>query len=304
MADDTTAPSRATRRLAYAALVIGYAQIVFGAIVRISGSGLGCGEHWPDCYGTYTPGNRGLALLIEISHRYGAALLSLTVLALFIVAWKERKSGISKPADAFAPGAIALGLVVIAAIFGAITVKLGLSPLVVVTHLAIAMTLLAVLVEVVVRTGGLGGAPTGQAVARSSLSRSARAAIGLTFVTLLLGALTANWPGASTSCLGFFDCSIAFSVGKPFWIQITHRLLAVLLIGHLTGMSFGSRKREPGTPVARAALVALSIGILQLVIGTMLIGLALPFALRSIHQAIGTLLWISVATLYALTKPR
>jgi Uncharacterized protein required for cytochrome oxidase assembly len=304
MADEITAPARTTRRLAYAALVIGYAQIVFGAIVRISGSGLGCGDHWPDCFGSYTPGNRGLALLIEISHRYGAALLSLTVLALFIVAWSERKRGFSKSADAFVPSAIALGLVVVAAIFGAITVKLGLSPLVVVTHLAIAMTLLAVLVEVVVRSGGFGGPRAGATVARSTLGNSARAALALTFITLLLGALTANWPGASTSCLGFVDCSVAFSGGKPFWIQITHRLLAVLLVGHLTGMSFGARRREPGTPVARATLIALSIGVLQLVIGTMLLGFGLPFALRSFHEAVGTLIWISVATLYALTKPR
>jgi len=33
------------RRLSYVALLIAFAQIVFGAIVRITGSGWGCGEH-------------------------------------------------------------------------------------------------------------------------------------------------------------------------------------------------------------------------------------------------------------------
>ena len=40
-----------TRRLAYLALFLAYAQIVFGAIVRITDSGMGCGDHWPKCNG-------------------------------------------------------------------------------------------------------------------------------------------------------------------------------------------------------------------------------------------------------------
>ena len=65
------------RRVGYLALFVGFAQVVFGAIVRITGSGMGCGDHWPDCYGSFTPGQGGPNLLVEISHRYGAAALSL-----------------------------------------------------------------------------------------------------------------------------------------------------------------------------------------------------------------------------------
>ena len=43
------------RRLAYVALVVAFGHIVFGAIVRISGSGMGCGENWPKCYGRWFP---------------------------------------------------------------------------------------------------------------------------------------------------------------------------------------------------------------------------------------------------------
>ena len=65
------------RRLAYLALVLGFAQVVFGAVVRITGSGMGCGDNWPDCLGSLTPVNTSPGLLIEISHRYGALALSL-----------------------------------------------------------------------------------------------------------------------------------------------------------------------------------------------------------------------------------
>ena len=77
---------KALRRLAYVTLTLAYLQVVFGAIVRITGSGLGCGDHWPDCYGSFTPVHRGFALLIEISHRYGAAVLSTAVAALVFLA--------------------------------------------------------------------------------------------------------------------------------------------------------------------------------------------------------------------------
>ena len=48
MAASVPAP---VRRAAYAALAVSLVHIIFGAIVRISGSGMGCGDHWPTCYG-------------------------------------------------------------------------------------------------------------------------------------------------------------------------------------------------------------------------------------------------------------
>src|SRR5258706_16358847 len=79
------------RRLGYVALLVGFAQVVFGAIVRITGSGMGCGDHWPDCYGSFTPADNGPSLLVEISHRYGGGALSLAIIALAVTAWGRRK---------------------------------------------------------------------------------------------------------------------------------------------------------------------------------------------------------------------
>src|SRR5467141_3045368 len=138
---------RALRRLGILALLLGFAQVVFGAIVRITGSGMGCGDHWPDCYGSFTPADSGASLLVEISHRYGAAALSLAIIALAVVAWvKRNEPGVSGAGGVLRPSVLALLLVVVAALFGAVTVKMSLNPFVVVTHLAIAMSLLAALV--------------------------------------------------------------------------------------------------------------------------------------------------------------
>ena len=291
----------ALRRLACVALLIGFAQVVFGAIVRISGSGLGCGDHWPDCYGTFTPANNAQSLLVEISHRYGAAALSIAIIALAVVALRQRSvDGVAGAGGTLRPALLAVLLVIVAALFGAVTVKMELNPLVVVTHLAIAMALLAVLVIVVVRAGGFGA--TRIAAGSPRTFRSARVAAALTFLALVFGALTANTPGAPQSCLGFPWCRAAAGSGSPFWIQVTHRIVALLLVGHLTGVFFSVRKRGESAVIRRAAAAALSVVLLQIVIAAAMVELNLPPGLRSLHQAVGTLLWISVVALAALSS--
>ena len=289
----------AIRRIAYLALLIGFAQVVFGAIVRISGSGLGCGDHWPDCYGSFTPSSNAQSLLVEISHRYGAAALSIAIIVLAFVALRQRNvKGVAGRSGALRPALLAVLLVIVAALFGAVTVKMELDPLVVVTHLAIAMSLLAVLVVVAVRAGGFGATRIPARYPRTF--RSGRAAVGLTFLALVFGALTANTPGAPHACLGFPWCRIAAGSGTPFWIQVTHRIIAFLLLGHLLGIFFASRKRGESPIIRRATTAALGVIVLQILIAAAMVELNLPPSLRSLHQAVGTLLWICVVALATL----
>ena len=63
----------ALRRLSILSLILGVGQVVFGAIVRITGSGLGCGDHWPKCEGHWFPPLDRPDLIIEVAHRYIAA---------------------------------------------------------------------------------------------------------------------------------------------------------------------------------------------------------------------------------------
>jgi heme a synthase len=290
---------RTVRRLGYLALLLGFAQVVFGAIVRITGSGMGCGDHWPDCYGSFTPAPNAPNLLVEISHRYGAAALSLAVLALVIAAWLARgEPGVGGRGGVLRPSLLAILLVVVVALFGAVTVKMELDPFVVVTHLAIAVSLLAVLVVVVVRAGGLGAASVAARAERTL--RAGRVAVGLTFLALVFGALTANTPGAAVACQGFPWCRVIAEHGAPLWIQVTHRIIAFLLLGHLIGISIGVRKRgEPG-PIRAAAWAALSIAVLQILVAAAMVEMHLPASLRSLHQAVGTALWVAVVALTSL----
>src|SRR5207302_2063917 len=77
----------ALRRFAYAALLVALAHLVFGAIVRISGSGMGCGDHWPLCYGRLFPPMDRPDLVVEWTHRLLASILVVTVASFAVVAW-------------------------------------------------------------------------------------------------------------------------------------------------------------------------------------------------------------------------
>jgi len=291
---------RTIRALAYLALLIGFAQVVFGAIVRITGSGLGCGESWPDCYGSFTPAHNAPTLLVEISHRYGAAALSIAIVLLAIAAWMRRNEpGIGGRGGALRPALLAVLLVIVAALFGAVTVKMALRPWVVVSHLAIAMSLLAVLVVTAGRAGGFGIAAVPARYARTF--RSARGAAGLTFLALVFGALTANTPSAAVACQGFPWCRSVTATGTPLYIQVTHRIIALLLLGHLIGLTIGVRRRGEARPVRSAAGMALGLVILQILVAAAMVEMHLPPALRSLHQAVGTLLWICVVAMWTLT---
>src|SRR4051812_10562002 len=136
------------RRLAWTGAVLALGLIVLGGVVRITGSGMGCGDHWPRCNGEWFP-PLDLPTMIEIGHRWAAALVSAVVLAVAAVGLIRHRS------EPYLrnPAVLALGLLIVQVLLGAVTVKLRLPPWVVIIHLANAMVLLAVLLVTALRAG-------------------------------------------------------------------------------------------------------------------------------------------------------
>src|SRR2546423_1471796 len=86
--------TRRFTRLAWTAATFTYLLVILGAIVRITGSGLGCGEHWPLCHGKLLP-PLDLPTMIEYGHRLAAAAVSGLVTALAADAWWLRPGAAS-----------------------------------------------------------------------------------------------------------------------------------------------------------------------------------------------------------------
>src|SRR5690349_23232147 len=73
--------SRGFRVLSWSTLVYTLAVVLWGAFVRATGSGAGCGAHWPVCNGQVVPRAPALETLIEFGHRVSSGLVTLAVLA-------------------------------------------------------------------------------------------------------------------------------------------------------------------------------------------------------------------------------
>ncbi len=275
--------TRRIRALAWAAAAAVYLLIVLGAVVRITGAGLGCGDDWPVCHGRFFPSFADIKTLIEWNHRLVAAIVSTLVVLLAAATWWERRRGLPEAAPGRA-GYLALGLLVIQVLLGAVTVKLRLPPWTVILHLGTAMTLLATLIVAAREplSTAPGWRPQGVLSGRPGLGAAA-----LGFVTVLFGGLTANL-GAATACTGFPLCNgqIIPSGNSLQYIQWTHRLLAYGLFFYLLVWAF--RARRPGPTVA------LGLVVIQLGVAAAMVLRTVPPVLQAAHVAVGTALWAAL----------
>lgn len=292
------------RRLSYVGFGVACLHLVFGAVVRISGSGMGCGDHWPRCYGRWFPPLSRPDLVIEVSHRYLASILLLTLVALLVAAWRRRSEpGVGGPRGVLRSAALAVALGVSAALLGAMTVKLGNAPFATLAHWTVAMSLVAAVVATLIRAGGLGGATARLGGGSGRARRGALAAAGLALVTVVMGGLTAKYPGAAVACRAFPLCGANPDVvPAAVHVQVAHRVLAVLLVFHLFGLALSFRRRGEPAVLRRAAVVASSLGVVQLLVAGAMIGLRLPPALRSLHEATGVSIWIAAFALAYLAR--
>ena len=261
-------------RLAWTAASFTYLLIILGAIVRITGSGLGCGEHWPLCNGTLLP-PLDLPTMIEYGHRLAAAAVSGLVTALAAYAWWLRHRPPPSSTALHRPGVaayVALTLLVLQVGLGAMTVKLSLPPWTVILHLGTAMLLLATLI---VAARGRPSAPP---------SRAGLTALTLGFVTLLFGALTANL-GAASACLGFPLCNGQVVPAGNYLQHIHwgHRLLAYTLFGYVWWWALRMRTRRAWWVVGLVTL--------QVAVAAAMVLLGLPAPLQATHVAVGAAVW-------------
>lgn len=288
--------ARALRRVAWAAAALATGLIVLGGVVRITGSGMGCGDHWPLCDGQWFP-PLDLPTLIEIGHRWVAALLSILVAATAWVAWRRHRT---EP-RLRNPALVALALLVIQVLLGAVTVKLDLPPSVVVVHLANAMLLLAALLVTAWRATHVAGAVAaadgtpGPREARPGPRRVAALLAGLGFGVILLGASVANLH-AGWACRGFPFCEgaglgpPAGTLGAIHWI---HRIAAYLFLVALATGSIWLARRG-GRALRLGAGLTLGATICQVGVGAAMVLHSLPVELRAAHLLFGTLVWVGL----------
>jgi heme A synthase len=298
---------RRLRLLLTITVVVTFALIVVGGVVRITDSGLGCGpagsglKGWPLCSG------RALPLIeentvIEFSHR---ALASIVVVLILLCVWQARRL----PGHIFLRrGAIAAAvLVLVQAVLGGLTVEHNLEEYLVAAHLGLAMLLLGTLIAL----RWAASREQGQATPRLSgrgLRPLATAASALVLATVVAGGVIAGTEeegvkdgvanGAHLACGEQFPGCLGGVLpfgkhGRLADIQLTHRALVYatsLTILALLGLALYRRVWSNEFTALGLLLV------LQVLLGAMNVWLGKHPALIVAHLTTGTLLWAAAVS--------
>jgi heme a synthase len=282
---------------AWSVLAYNFAVILWGAYVRASGSGAGCGSHWPLCNGEVLPRAREVETLIEFSHRLTTSLAGLLVIGLVIAAFRA----FPKAHPARLGAALSLAFIVIEGLVGAAQVRLGLTAdnasigraVIGGIHLANTFVLLGVLT--LTAWWGSGGSP---------LRLRGQGALGWLFGLGLLGVLLVGASGAITA-LGdtlFPAETLAeglqadFSAGSHFLIQlrVIHPILAVLVGVYTIIVGRVAAAWQPGVATRRLAWVLAVLVGAQLLVGVVNVALLAPIFMQIIHLLMADLVWVAL----------
>ncbi len=283
-------------RFAWAVLGWNALVILWGAFVRATGSGAGCGSHWPLCNGAVVPPSPSMQTLIEFTHRLSSGLALAGVVVLLIWAWR-----LFPQRHAARRWAVwAMALILVEALLGA-----GLVLLRYVEQNASwgrVFYLCAHLTNTLMLIGAL--ALAALAATRtlrpwSSIPRALRAALAMALVAAVTGAIAAlgDTLYPAVSMLDGIRRELAAGAPALLQLRLMHPLLAALagftvLLG--AQMALAGRWR---TAVVICVLVQLAAG------GADVLLLA-PVWMQILHLALAQLLWlVLVAAAFGTERP-
>ena len=289
--------SQATRlaRFAWGVLAYNIAVILWGAYVRASGSGAGCGSHWPLCNGEVIPRAPSAATLVEFSHRLTSGLALLGVVALLV--WTFRAVRAGHPARRGAAWSLFFILTEAAVGAGLVLFELVADN----ASMARAMFMAAHLVNTFFLVGALtltawwlsGGAAI--RVAGRRLHASVLAA--LTFLLLLSGMSGAVaalgdtlYPAASHS--EGISATLSASSHILLRLRLLHPMIAVTAGVLLMFAAFRITDVDDRLASRMARLVVILAGV-QLLGGLVNVLLLAPVWMQMAHLLIADLLWIA-----------
>jgi cytochrome c oxidase assembly protein subunit 15 len=285
-------PRASARGVAWAGALLTLAAVsllVLGALVRAHGAGLACPD-WPLCFGRLIP-RFDFRVLFEVSHRYLAGTVSLSLAALSFVVWRQPE--LSRCAGR--PLLVAWSVLGVQVVLGGLTVLLQLAPWTVTAHLlggtAFCSALLWTTRELFERE---------RRSARTALPRAVALAIpasaALLLAQLLLGGLVSS-QAAGLACPDFPRCSGASwapSLSGLVGLHVLHRLNALLLIGSLAALLLAARSEQR---VGRLAWLALRLALVQAGVGALNVITRLPVEITALHSALAASLALIVVLL-------
>ena len=279
--------------------------VLWGAYVRASGSGAGCGSHWPLCNGEVVPHAPRIETVIEFSHRLSSGVAAIAVAALCL--WAFRR--FSKETLVRKTSALAAIFIVLEALLGAGLVlfeyvdqnKSVGRAIYLSAHLVNTLLLLAALAL----SALFAGRP---AVRRLELARIPKLLLAAPLLALLVsvtGVIAALgdtlFPAASLAAGLAQDLSATthFLVR----LRVLHPALAIATGIFLAFLATRALRGAPSS-IARPAGAVAILSIAQLCAGAVNIALLAPVWMQLTHLLLADLLWIALVVLLAESATR
>lgn len=295
-------------RLAWFTLGWNVLVILWGAVVRATGSGAGCGAHWPTCNGEVIPPSPTVATLIEFSHRATSGVALLLVAALL---YRVRRTldqrhlarfwAVASMLLILSEAAIGAGLVLFERVAGDTSTSRGYW---ISGHLINTFLLLAALVLTArfLSAPRWAPAPGPAAAIQATFGASARGWPAI----LAVAALLATGISGAIAALGdtlFKATSLAEAIAQDFSseshiflrLRILHPFIALIGGGLILLLAYRMVVRNPMYPAARRRGQWLGgLVIAQWFLGLVNLVLLAPTWLQIVHLFVADLIWMTL----------
>ncbi|NJN17988.1 MAG: heme A synthase [Oscillochloris sp.] len=294
-----------SRFAAFAWANVGYNLLVimWGAFVRATGSGAGCGDHWPLCDGQVIPRAPSIEQMIEFSHRVTSGLALLGTVALLIWAFRKFDRGHVVRRAAVA----SMFFMLLEALVGAALVLFELVGTN--TSLARAAILAVHLINTFLLIAALTLTAWWASGGKPIAFRGNRRMAWLLGIGLVGTALVGSSGGVTAlgdtllqhgALPGGIDQAITGSSHPLVQMRVIHPVLGIL-VGLYTlfiAQSVNAMRREPAT--RRLAWGVVALFFIQILLGGINVSLKAPVWMQMVHLLMADLVWICMVLLSAL----
>jgi heme a synthase len=298
----TTEESAGFRRYAWASLAVTLAVILWGAYVRASGSGAGCGSHWPLCNGEVLPRPKTIQTVVELTHRLTSGVVTIAVLVevvwaflAFPKAHPVRRGATASMILMLTEGLVGAALVLFEHVAGDKSVARAAWMSL---HLTNTFFLIAAMACTAFwASGGARVRLRGQGLVGGLV---AAGAIGLV-VTGISGAITALGDTlftAPTLARGIAD-DLSPAAHFLQQLRVLHPAAAVTVALFLLWARSAIAARRPSPAVKRLSLALGGLVAAQIALGFLNLALLAPVAMQLVHLLVADLVWIAFVLLSA-----
>ena len=294
-----------SRLARFAALTLGWNVVVmiWGAFVRATGSGAGCGSHWPLCNGTVVPRAPAAETLIELTHRLTSGVALLMVVALAVWAFRATTAGHPLRRAAMA----SLALILVEAAIGAGLVLLELvgddtsvaRAAYMVVHLLNTFLLLAALAMTLwYAAGGERPQPPAPGAVHLWGAAATLLVVGATGAVAALGDTLFPATSLSAGLRQDLDAAAHFLVR----LRVLHPLIAVAAGAYLLFLPQLVQARRAGRTARRLGSAVALLSLAQLAVGSLNMVLLAPVWMQLVHLLMADVVWVALVLFAAAVR--